>query len=123
VRRHLERIVHVAGSPADVFARLDEQTAHHPIDEVRTAWVYPSRKAWKTRGAKACAVIDAYSMGYEIAAEDGGSRLKVWIDYAPSRRPLTELAARVYARWRVDDLAQDAADSFTDMTAAVAAHP
>lgn len=123
MRRHLERIVHVPGSPAEVFARLDEQTARHPIDEIRTAWIYRSRKTWKARGAKAGTVIDEYSMGYEIAPEGGGSRLKVWIDYKPAPGLLAQLAARVYSRWRVDDLAQDAADSFTDMTAVMAAHP
>lgn len=129
---HIERIVHVAASPAEVFARLDEQIREHAatanaVDERVTERAYPRRKAWRTRGTTNLFFIDAYTMGCEVAAEDDGTSLRVWIDYrlpcTGMARMLAPLPAAVYARWRVDDLAQDAADSFTDMPTVIAAHP
>jgi hypothetical protein len=121
--RHLERVVHVAASPAEVFMRLDSQTRAQVEDTVVTERAYARRKAWKSDGATPFPVINRYTMGYEVAPEGGGTRLKVWMDFAPTTRLLGALVAPIYARWRVDDLAQDAADSFTDMAAAVIAHP
>ena len=118
--RHIERIVHVAASPAEVFVRLDGHTWQR--GNAVTERIYPRRKGWKSR-ATVPMLIAAYTMGYAVAAENGGTQLKIWMDYTPSDRLLAAPLAAVYARWRVDDLAQDAADGFTDMTAAVAAHP
>jgi hypothetical protein len=123
VSRYVERIVHVPASPAEVFVRLDEQTRDDTVAEVVTERIYPRRKAWRRTDPASLLVMDGYTMGYEVSPEDGGSRLKVWIDYALPARWLAQLPARIYARWRVDDLAQDAADSFTDMAVALAAHP
>ena len=130
--RYLERIVHVAAAPADVFARLDEQTggpraAASGIEEITVERRPASRKAWRTAGDTGLLVIDDYRMGFDVAAEDAGTRLKVWIRYAlPGSGILRWVApslGAIYARWRVDDLAQDASDIFTDMTAAIVAHP
>lgn len=129
MNRHLERIVHVDASPAAVFARLEAQTLQDAdtARETITERAYPRRKVWQTDAAPQLPVMEGYSMGYEVAPENGGTELRVWIDYALPRqgaaRFLAPLPAAVYARWRIDDLAQDAADIFTDMSAAVAAHP
>jgi hypothetical protein len=122
VSRHIERIVHVAASPAEVFMRLEAHTWQHGHEAV-TERVHPRRKAWKSHRDAAPLLIDAYTMGYAVAPENGGTQLRIWMDYTPTDRLLAPPLAAVYARWRVDDLAQDAADGFTDMTAAVTAHP
>jgi hypothetical protein len=123
--QYLERVVHVPAAPAEVFARLDDQT--RAIEEVTVERQPARRKAWRTAGDTHLLVIDGYRMGFDVAAEAAGTRLKVWIDYAlPHHGLLGRVAAplgALYARWRVDDLAQDAADSFTDMSAVVIAHP
>ena len=60
------------------------------VEEAIVERTPPVRKAWRTLGEPRLLVIGAYEMGFEIAAEGEGSRLRVFIRYdLPSR-----------ARWR-----------------------
>jgi len=81
------------------------------LDEVVTERDPPRRKVWRTVGAPQLIVIGSYAIGFDIAAEAGGSRLMVWIDYElPSRGPgrwLPALAA-FYGRWCVEQMVKDA---------------
>lgn len=81
------------------------------LDEVVTERDPPRRKVWRTVGAPQLIVIGSYVMGFDIASEDVGSRLTVWIDYElPSRGPgrwLPALAA-FYGRWCVEQMVKDA---------------
>jgi len=156
--RHLERSVHVAAVPAEVFRQLDDQTRlaahmekpstmmgggqmnyefdedrgqtigshikmsgsafglHLFVDEVVIERTPPSRKVWKTTGPTRLLIIAEYAMGFEIAPDRDGSKLRVWIDYAlPADlfgRAMGLLLAPLYARWCVGRMAKDAAQDF-----------
>jgi hypothetical protein len=72
----------------------------------------PRRKVWQTEGEPRLLVIGAYRMGYDIAPKGPGSRLGVFIEYdlpAWPWRLLGLIAGRVYARWCVRAMANDAA--------------
>lgn len=75
----------------------------------------PRRKVWQTEGEPRLLVIGAYRMGYDIAPKGAGSRLRVFIEYdlpAWPWRLLGLIAGRVYARWCVRAMANDAARKF-----------
>lgn len=77
----------------------------------------PHRKVWETEGTPRLLVIGAYRMGFEIAPEGVGSRLRVFIEYdlpAWPWRLLGLVAAGFYARWCVRSMASDAVRSFAD---------
>jgi hypothetical protein len=85
------------------------------VDEVVTVRDPPRRKVWRTTGAPALVVMAAYEMGFETANEDGGSYLRVWIDYSLPVRGWTRFVpalAALYARWCVDRMVSDAAHHF-----------
>jgi len=72
----------------------------------------PRRKVWQTEGTPRLLVIGAYRMGFDIAPEDLGSRLRVFIEYdlpAWPWRLLGLIAGRFYARWCVRSMAYDSA--------------
>lgn len=85
------------------------------LDEVITERTPPLRKTWRTVGAPKLVVIGPYEMGFEIDPIPGGSALKVWIDYdlPPSRlgHALPTLGD-AYARWCVQQMAEDARRAF-----------
>jgi hypothetical protein len=85
------------------------------LEEVVTERVPPLRKAWQTVDAKLL-VIGQYRLGYELAPERGGSRLRVFIDYElPGKAParwLGVLLSGTYARWCTRRMASDAAEHF-----------
>ena len=62
---------------------------HLFLDEVVTQHDPPYRKAWQTVGTPRLLVIGHYRMGFEINAETGGSKLRVFIDYALPASPST----------------------------------
>lgn len=77
----------------------------------------PRRKVWQTEGTPRLLVIGAYRMGFDIAPEGIGSRLRVFIEYdlpAWPWRLVGLIAARFYARWCVKRMANDAALGFAD---------
>lgn len=82
------------------------------LDEMVNEYEPPLRKAWATLGEPRLLVIGAYRMGFNLAVEDDGARLQVWIDYLlPSRVPLRWLGwllGPAYARWCVRRMVEDA---------------
>lgn len=82
------------------------------LDEMVNEYEPPKRKAWATLGEPRLLVIGAYRMGFNLAVEDDGARLQVWIDYLlPSRVPLRWLGwllGPAYARWCVRRMVEDA---------------
>jgi len=76
----------------------------------------PRRKVWQTQVRPRLLIIDRYRMGFEIAPVENQSRLRVFIDYErPSSltgRLLGALFARLYARWCVSRMAEDAMQHF-----------
>lgn len=73
----------------------------------------PSSKAWETLGEPRLLVIGRYRMGFDVAPDNRGSLLRVWIDYdLPASgvpRGLGRLLGRIYAGWCVRQMAQEAA--------------
>lgn len=82
------------------------------LDEVVTQHEPPYRKAWQTVGAPKLLVIGHYRMGFEINAENRGSKLRVFIDYelptTLSTRWLGYLFGGIYAKWCVRQMIQSA---------------
>ena len=78
------------------------------VDEVVTHREPPTNKVWKTVGAPRLLVIGAYTMGVEITQVDGGSRVRVFIDYELPKAWITYwlgmLFSRFYAGWCVDQM-------------------
>jgi hypothetical protein len=84
------------------------------VDEVVTEREPPRCKVWRTAGRQRLIAMEGYEMGFDIEPKDGGSRLKVWIDYDLGRglgRWLPALAG-IYARWCVDRMVEDAVAIF-----------
>jgi hypothetical protein len=85
------------------------------LDEVVTERDPPHRKVWRTVGAPRLVIVAAYEMGFALRPVAGGSDLRVWIDYdLPPRgvgRALPFLGD-AYARWCVEQMAQDARKAF-----------
>jgi hypothetical protein len=85
------------------------------VDEVVTERDAPQRKVWQTVGTTRLFVIDGYKMGFALTPTDGGTDLRVWIEYTLPRgfwRWLAALPARLYARWCVGRMTADAAQYF-----------
>ena len=86
------------------------------LDEVVIERVPPERKAWQTTGSPRLLVIGQYRMGFEIASQENGSLLRVYIDYAlPEDAParwLGSLFGRFYARWCTRQMLADAEKHF-----------
>lgn len=84
------------------------------VEEVVVERDPPRRKVWETQGRPRLLVIGAYRMGFAIVPEDGGSRLRVFIDYAPPDGWLGGLRAlsRWYANWCTGRVVQDALRHF-----------
>lgn len=157
---HFETSVHVAATPADLFAEIDDPSrlaAHMTrssmmmagssmqysfdeaggravgskiamegsilgfklsVEELVTERDPPFRKVWETIGDPRLVVIGGYRMGFEIAPESDGSRLKVLIDWRESPttwRWLSRLLGPAYARWCTQSMAAGAAETFAAM--------
>ena len=86
------------------------------VEEIVTERNPPFRKVWETTGTPRLLVIGHYRMGFELAPQDTGSTLRVFIDYAlPERAParwLGRLLSRQYARWCTQQMVDDAAAHF-----------
>ena len=75
----------------------------------------PLRKAWETIGQPRLLVIGRYRMGFEIAPQNGASRVTIHIDYdepAPPWRWLGRLLGGAYARWCTRAMARGVAATF-----------
>ena len=86
------------------------------LDEVIVQHDPPHWKAWQTVGDLRLLVIGHYRMGFEIIAENEGSRLKVFIDYelpaTLSMRWLGYLFGGMYTKWCVRQMLQSARQRF-----------
>ena len=76
----------------------------------------PTRKVWETVGSPRLYVIGSYQMGFETAPREGGTLLRVFIDYAlpatwPSRW-LGRLFSGCYAQWCTHSMVDDTASHF-----------
>ena len=86
------------------------------VDEVVTQRDPPTRKVWETVGTPRLLVIASYRMGFEAAHREGGTLLRVFIDYAlPATWParwLGRLFGGYYAQWCTRKMAHDAVRQF-----------
>lgn len=82
------------------------------IDEVVIEHAPPYRKTWQTVTEQKLLVIGGYMMGFVLKPVDETIHLKVWIDYALPSSPfghcLGRLFGRIYGKWCVAKMAQDA---------------
>jgi hypothetical protein len=78
------------------------------VDEVVTERNPPRHKAWETRGAPRLLVIAGYRMSVDLTPENGGCRIRVFIDYALPRqgvgRWLGAVFGHAYARWCTESM-------------------
>ena len=95
------------------------------LDEVVTERQPPTRKVWETVGTPRLLVIGPYRMGLSIAPTPGGSRVRVFIDYAlPGSwlgRLLGQVFGRFYAHWCTKTMVEDAVKHFATIGAAAVA--
>jgi len=86
------------------------------VDEVVMEREPPTRKVWETVGAPRLVVIGPYRMGFEVTPREGGSLLRVFIEYAlPSgwlERWLGRMFGGYYARWCTRSMVIDAVRRF-----------
>ena len=86
------------------------------VEEVVAEREPPYRKVWETVGVPRLLVIGSYRMGFELTPDAGGSRLRVFIDFAlPEQRLarwLGRLFGRYYARWCTRRMVVDAVRQF-----------
>ncbi len=86
------------------------------VEEVVTEYGPPYSKAWQTIGMPRLLVIGPYRMGFSLSGQQGGSRLRVFIDYSPPNKGVSHLLGRLfgtwYARWCTNRMARDAAEHF-----------
>ena len=89
------------------------------LEEVVTERDPPYHKRWTTLGEPHLLVVGQYTMGFDVAAEDAGARVRVVIDYdLPTRglsRILGRLFGRMYAKWCTRQMVQDAEAAFAGM--------
>lgn len=85
------------------------------VDEIVTERDPPYRKIWQTVGTPRLLVIGEYRFGFEVTPQDGGSMLRVFIDYALPQKGWARWfgipAANYYARWCTQQMLGDA-DSY-----------
>ena len=86
------------------------------MDAIVTDHDPPHQKSWETVGEPRLLVVGAYRMGFELAADGLGSRLRVFIDYELPRRGAARWLGRLfghwYARWCTSQMTRDAARAF-----------
>ena len=80
------------------------------LDEIVTRREPPRVKEWETVGQPSLLVIGPYRMGFVVRPSDGGSELRIFIDYDPPARNawLGSLFGEMYARWCVRMMLDDA---------------
>lgn len=84
------------------------------LDEVVTRHEPPLLKAWETVGSPKLLVVGQYRMAIEIIPHDGGSLLRVSIDYAlPTAHAwIGRMFGGAYAKWCVRQMIRGASDHF-----------
>lgn len=75
----------------------------------------PRRKVWETVEEPRLLVFGRYRLGFGIAPEGGGSRVRVFVDYdlprTPPGRLLGPVGAHAYARWCVSRMLAEAREA------------
>lgn len=78
--------------------------------------VPPLKKVWQTFGQQKMIIIDRYQMGFFLEELVGKTRLNVFINYVlPAKgvkKILGKLLSRAYAKWCVNQIANDALEVF-----------
>lgn len=86
------------------------------VCEVVTERTLPTAKRWETRGSQRMLVIDSYRMKFDTRVIEGGTEVRVFIDYQlpPGLlgRWLGRLFAPFYARWCVSRMVKDVSRHF-----------
>lgn len=86
------------------------------LEEIVTERVPPRRKVWETVGIPRLLVIGSYRMGFDLTPQPSGSRLRVFIDYAPPEKApmrwLGQLFGQYYAKWCTHQMLDDAVNHF-----------
>ena len=86
------------------------------VEEIVMQYDVPHAKAWKTVGSPRLLVIGPYGMGFSLVSRQGGSMLRVFIEYSPPEAGFSRLLGRVfgkaYAKWCTNRMARDAATYF-----------
>lgn len=87
------------------------------LEEVVTEREPPYRKAWETIGKPRLLVIGPYRLGFDITdKEKGSAKFRVFIDYdLPTEWPsrwLGMLLGKIYAKWCVRRMVNDAREHF-----------
>lgn len=86
------------------------------VEEVITEYDPPYTKSWQTIGSPRLLVIGSYRMGFVLSPQQGGSLLRVFIDYSLPEADVSAVLGRVfgrlYAKWCTNRMARDAAKHF-----------
>lgn len=86
------------------------------LDEIVVEREPPRSKAWETVGEPRLLVIGSYRMGFDLAAMDGVTKLRVAISYQLPKRGVSRLLGQLfgqsYARWCVRQMAEEAQRRF-----------
>ncbi|MCZ0964496.1 SRPBCC family protein [Paracoccus benzoatiresistens] len=94
----------VLGLPLSIIERIAERDP-------------PRRKVWETIEEPRLLVFGNYRLGFEIATEVGGSRVRVFIDYNLPRSRLGRLlGAHAYARWCLRRMLAEASSASDEAT-------
>lgn len=86
------------------------------VQEVITVREPPYRKTWETIGTPRLLVIDHYRLGFDITPRDGGSMVRVFIDYALPQKGVAWLCGVLlgdyYAKWCARQMLTDVSAAF-----------
>ena len=86
------------------------------LEEVVSEYGPPRHKTWETVGEPRLLIIGQYRMGFDISPQNGGSNLRVFIDYelphSPRGRWLVGKLAGWYAAWCTHRMVKDAVAHF-----------
>lgn len=108
--------IRLAGHVFGILLFVDERVTEHDA---------PHRKVWETVGTPRLLVIDLYRLGFEVAPDERGSMLRVFIDYALPEKGLPrwfgKLFGNYYARWCTHQMLDDARAHFTSRQEAAGA--
>lgn len=113
--RRLGSRIHMSGRAFGVALSLEELVSEYDP---------PRHKAWETVGQPRLLIIGEYRMGFDISPQNGGSNLRVFIDYElPQSRRGRWLIAKLaswYAAWCTQRMVKDAVAHFAAVPASTA---
>ncbi len=94
------------------------------LEELISEYDPPRHKVWETVGQPRLLIVGEYRMGFDISPQNGGSNLRVFIDYelpqaTRGRWPIAKLASW-YAAWCTQRMVKDAVAHFAAVPASSA---